>query len=611
MMADEYFDSDQNNSQSSQRQNKAKFEAMFPPSNNLSSKPTAAAAAASDASQIKQQLASAEQGGEIPPPCGYYQNVKTKSKLILPTAIWVLIIVGGLCFLSLLSSLNKTLGTLDVLVEIEQKNHDQRKGENDEKISNDRIGNEQQVNSKAPFNENQLLPFADRLQTSDSDDFLHTWFSFPSWASLEPPFQRVHNNHKQLFSEISDQNKEQPFIHANIDKINININTPNNQDGQEVKKIPLPPLSELIFPTPQLLSDRLDFNSPPMSLEGSIVRPAMPFMRPLLSQSQDSNDHLIVTLEGSDDNGDQQRAPLLPSLPLNAPLREIHHNHYSGPQPNSPYELLVANGPQKPTIEDNLAESVAQSLFKVIEASNPDFLKPDFPLPPPREQSGGLIQPPYPSSAPSSPPAAPPSHSHRHLHTHLHSGPKPTTFPAPEPELVEQPVDRVAPIEVPLMPMESKPISLPLGDSIVFINGEPLIGDKKQSLSMDEDTQVPLIKEKDRNQVNDLFNLFFGPPPDSKLVVAQPHIVEPIEETIKKEQQPLNFKDEPSSSPLDQSIKVKLTTHDKVEDGNEKEESPIELASLFSHMFSMPQFGGPQAAQNINQPGRGKLLNQS
>lgn len=584
MMADEYFDSDQNNSQKQHN----KLQAMFPPNNNLTSKP-AVAAAASDASHIKQQLASAEQCGENPPSGGYYQNVKTKSKLILPTAIWVLIIVGGLCFLSLLSSLNKTLGTLDTLIEIEQNNHGQHtKGNNDER-SNDKISDE--VNSKAAFNDHQLLPVADRLQTSNSDDILNTWFSFPSWASLEPPFSRVHNNHKQTYSEISEQNREQPFIHANIDKFNININSlPNNQDDQEqIKKIPLSPLSELLLPS-QLLSERLDFNSPPMSLEGSKVRPFM-FMRPTQQQSQDSQDHLIITLEGNNNgSGDQQSASLpLPSPPINAPLREISHNYHSGPpQPNSPYELLVANGPQRPTMEDDLAESVAQSLFKVLEESSPDF--------PPHEQNGAFMQP-YSSSA---------LPSRSHSHSYSHSGTKQATLSSPRPELEQT----ITPIEVPLIPMPSKPLSLPLGDSIVFINGEPLIGDKKQSLSMDEETQVPLIKEKDRNQVNDLFNLFFGPPPDSKLVVAQPHIVEPNGGTLKNKQ-PLNVEDEPSSSSSDQPIKVKLTKFEKIEDGGnaEKEESPIELASLFGHMFSMPQFGGPQAAQNINQPGRGKLLN--
>lgn len=52
---------------------------------------------------------------------GYYQHVTQKGKLILPTALWFLLVVAGICFLSLLASLNKTMNTLDTLVELEQE----------------------------------------------------------------------------------------------------------------------------------------------------------------------------------------------------------------------------------------------------------------------------------------------------------------------------------------------------------------------------------------------------------------------------------------------------------------------------------------------------------
>lgn len=52
----------------------------------------------------------------------YSQNLPAKGKLILPTAIWVVIILAGICFLSLMGSLTKTMKTLDTLVEIEREN---------------------------------------------------------------------------------------------------------------------------------------------------------------------------------------------------------------------------------------------------------------------------------------------------------------------------------------------------------------------------------------------------------------------------------------------------------------------------------------------------------
>lgn len=53
-------------------------------------------------------------------PSGYYLNVAQKGKLILPTALWILLIIAGICFLTLLASLNRSLNALDELVELEE-----------------------------------------------------------------------------------------------------------------------------------------------------------------------------------------------------------------------------------------------------------------------------------------------------------------------------------------------------------------------------------------------------------------------------------------------------------------------------------------------------------
>lgn len=53
-------------------------------------------------------------------PVGHYLNVAHKGKLILPMALWVLLIIAGVCFLTLLASLNRSLNAIDELVELEE-----------------------------------------------------------------------------------------------------------------------------------------------------------------------------------------------------------------------------------------------------------------------------------------------------------------------------------------------------------------------------------------------------------------------------------------------------------------------------------------------------------
>lgn len=835
MMAEEDFDVDQNNSphhqqQHHQQQQQQQFpqrhakqnQTMFPPG-NLSSKP----GVTSEASQIKQQLNSAEeqqQSGANPLTGDYYQNVKTKSKLILPTALWILIIVGGLCFLSLLSSLNKTLGTLDTLIEIEQSEHQnglhnqQRKQEPEHQLYHKHL--KEIPTSKLHDRDS---PVAEKLQTSDSEGS-HSWLSFPSWTSLEPAaasaaatinkkpkhsneilestigednmaksilddvIKSINDGHhdglipvggsiivasssssdtddnplydrgvfpKSFVGSIFDQmfggpqgdlsmpplpppppspakafinepqfgrlssssgrplepmfrptmnneanNNESPLINAKIDKINININTHSdhdqdnrripdfgqeellssplpvanfkrtpmsmlNEDGDMLEKSidtlmsklvepekqqhqpfgpgtqsflipigrldkpirvdqpvveepmkqvhfhhnednsihrmplsPMSPLSKLLFPSSFLN----DIEAPPsMSPEGASVKPTM-FIRP-----PERHEHFIIRLE-SNNNNSNDAGNLREEPAPNAPLKPITPHHHSGPQPSSPYELLIPDGPPKmmsklPT-EDDLAESIAQSLFKTIESANPDFPKPESPIVPishsirpsphPLHHPMSELPHPSPASAPAPAPALVPA-------------PPSAPTPAPVPEPGQDSISLFAPSP---MTMPPKPLQLPLGDSIVFINGEPLISDKKQSLSIDEDAQVPLIKAKDRNQVNDLFNLFFGPPPDSKLVVAQPQIIEPIK-PVRKEPQPV--KDEFSSSPLNQPIRVSKENSEKLIDADERKKEEVEpfdneLSDIFSQMLSLPQFSGQPGPQNVNQviTGRGK-----
>lgn len=100
-----------------------------------------------------------------------------KGKLILPTALWILIVVAGLCFLSLMASLNKSMNTLDTLVELEQ-----------ERAKHDQLHHHKSHHSN--FNHKhhpeRLSLDADYDLDGEGASGEPTWLSMPSWTSLEP-----------------------------------------------------------------------------------------------------------------------------------------------------------------------------------------------------------------------------------------------------------------------------------------------------------------------------------------------------------------------------------------------------------------------------------------
>lgn len=587
MMAEEGFDVDQNqnNSLHKQRQIKQHHQTMFP--SNLTSKPSVAPEAS-------------QQSGANPLAGEYYQNVKTKSKLILPTALWVLIIVGGLCFLSLLSSLNKTLGTLDTLIETEQSEHDRRDGQhNHERHLSHGHDHEHELNHKhlreipSKLRDHEFLPVAEKLQASGSEGSL-SWLSFPNWASLEP----IATSGEEMpdYLESGEENMANSILENAIKSIN-----GKHHDG-------LMPIggSIIIASSGSPDDERLDERGPQRGFLSSIfdqflgspqgpmsglppqTRPFMheqierlpsfgrsPMFRPNKEPNNEAPlinaniDKINININTPKDQGFEIREP------LNVPLKSVAP-HHSGLQPNSPYELSIP----KSYTEDEMAESLAQSLFKAMESANPDFAKPEL--------SQEQIKP----LAPISHQIFPLSHIH-HSSSFLEPALEPT--PASVPTLIPESNQETVPIFA-SMTMPPKPLPLPFGDSIVFINGEPLISDKN------EDTQVPLIKAKDRNQVNDLFNLFFGPPPDSKLVVAQSQMIEPIKPVIRA---PPPVKDEFSGSPLEQPIKVSKVSTEKLIEGDERKKEEFEpfdqeLSEIFGQMLSLPQFGGQSSPQHVN-----------
>lgn len=155
---------------------------------------------------------------------GYYSNVAQKGKLILPTALWILLVIGGICFLTLLAMLNKTIGTLDTLVELEQEkearalvgehlHHRQLHKELNEQSPSAGQQKEPKHKKKKKGHKSERKQSAEQMDAMDGMAFkrlndelisdsgaaddpvpVHgwpipieaSWFSMPSWASLEP-----------------------------------------------------------------------------------------------------------------------------------------------------------------------------------------------------------------------------------------------------------------------------------------------------------------------------------------------------------------------------------------------------------------------------------------
>lgn len=171
-----------------------------------------------------------------------------KSKLILPTTIWILIVVGGLCFLSLLASLNKSINTLDSLVEQEQARVD-RNLKDDHKHASPVIGElmslppwlslDRQASSR-PMSDNEPLPAAEA-----SIVITGTGSNEPAVASMAGPFGLLGESSfvnpfesmlAQIFSQPANSQNDQElqkestqgssFIDKiHINKLNINVNT--------------------------------------------------------------------------------------------------------------------------------------------------------------------------------------------------------------------------------------------------------------------------------------------------------------------------------------------------------------------------------------------------
>lgn len=164
-----------------------------------------------------------------------YQSVTQKAKLILPTALWILMVVAGLCFLSLLSSLNKSISTLDTLVEIEQENakHAQHEHEHPGRshAHAERLGS-------SPMTHPDDVESGASLRTKTS------WLSLPSWTSLEPSHSHSAKKSKWVAlneDELESKKFQEIFDHAlkDLSAGEVNDMTPTSSEITIASSSPL------------------------------------------------------------------------------------------------------------------------------------------------------------------------------------------------------------------------------------------------------------------------------------------------------------------------------------------------------------------------------------
>lgn len=529
-------------------------------------------------------------------PAGYYQNVAQKGKLYLPKALWVLLIIGGLCFLALMSSLNKSMNSLDTLIELERE---QIRGQK-HSASHQHLDEHQITDKSNRFklkSESESWPeMADSaaLQSEPGEEFgslksmldrifkidnlnenpdAHVERQFIISSNMQPfGFDSPIDTIAKMMGEkpeldLDEKSKDSPMISAHIDKVNININPPQD-------------------PTPA-------------------VAPQLPFAaRP---EAQLINDLPLVKQDL-----DEEIAKLL-KLAISNPVAAQYH-------PASFHHSELA--------PENLSPEGVQSPFKAIKilpfkqlfgpmnvVDSPQVGELNNIIPPMfgRPKTAKFIAP----FAKDLPPVEPP---------------KVPELPLPG-KFMLSPAANPSPYEliIPHKPEVQPEFKLDLGQNLLddlMLPGKPFgedqLGDNKRIVIIK--TQLPMADSEfpklggelepdmkngeDTNQVKELFNMFFGPPPDSKLVVAptesQPIITEPkpvkvedlkIEPAIELSD---SFKDTKVDQDKSQSLSEPLL---ESEDGQKEVEHMIE--GLFGTMFSLPQMGQEQNPVKV-QSGLGK-----
>lgn len=516
-----------------------------------------------------------------------YHSVSQKAKLILPTALWILIVVAGLCFLSLLSSLNKSINTLDTLVEIEQANAKNRHHHEHRHVS-------------APASAEPLSA------ESDGDEFSKrgppkvssSWLSLPGWTSLEPTAHHQKHAHKHqktpstnqqdeelsgnLLREImDDMMKNSPFVGG--DKllpasgeiiITSSSSMPDDREPGEVRSL----LSGLDSMFKQVLGSNagqqtkpsagtdfaqsnqvkgdgdksmitanidtinINFNDHDSNKKSSANKKRKPKPSKEASDLGDSIEKMLDEMNNNMDNHDQPEAISFGSLgqPRPRPPAHHHHNHHhQAHQTHQGHPITILGADEGTGMSlSNLLLPPSLSMDEIAPStrSKPtvhhNFSPFDGLLPPGvLDQSPGaesfVIQLGGPDQRPTSKRPSPYDLTPSIIDQLIGGQPtKPTEFDSNLANSIlqqtlfpgQQESSSTAQKKDPFGAISDVDVSLP---GLDILDGSKKSGDSEQSQQ----------RKENKNSFQDLFKLFFGPPPNSSLVVA-PQLVEPKISTL-------------------------------------------------------------------------------
>lgn len=497
-----------------------------------------------------------------------------KSKLILPTAIWILIVVGGLCFLSLLASLNKSINTLDSLVQQEQARVDinrKDKQEHEASALHSPISDlmslpawlslDRQPFGRPTSGQNGLSTAETSIIITDSGS--HRPQTNPFTRPLElldssSPFDSILS---QLFGQSSSSDQVVPpaqeesksgaplIDKIHIDGLTINVNQPategdhshphphQHRPHHKAHQDPIRPLSE---------AEELEKGSG--SYNEMMDNMLLSMLKPPVRGPQEVGE---LSFEPPSDRRPERPIPM-------SPLAQLHllpfepETSVGGPRPHSPLDSSIPPMFGRPQDGQQAHIVIAQFGRPGSNTFNP-FREPVRPTP-----DSNIEEPPRQADIP-------------------------IRVISNEPDVIQS-------LELPKFNDESSSTILVKDD--LEKASTPMTPDQQKSTSADDEISI----KSTTNRVTDLFKMFFGEPKDS--LVVRPSSEGPVEITSPPS---VTIKVEgPSEDPI---VKVPIEPFKGEQEGEGSEEKKdIEqlVDSVIGGMLSLPQMANERAPLKIN-----------
>lgn len=477
----------------------------------------------------------------------YSESLPAKGKLILPTAIWVVIILAGICFLSLMGSLTKTMKTLDTLVELELESSRHAK-ERAPKSGHDVapikeplvLDRDTQASWLRPKSDSSWLFNSAKIAKRPSEASSSVLYSDDDSEKLMP--SELNDAIESMFNQMMSDELSQPKGDNNLRHVNRPVSSRIVISSSVVKPAGSLSLQEQRQPAePSLMLDSL--------------------MKDLLEESKASEPSAHSGNADDDSDKSSQLKPIQQSAPSSGSLitANIDNLNINFNSPNDPNDDTKSKAQ-----EENLDESIESFISKAFNGGDISDSGSDLP------GLHQLFSNKFATSATSSPMLsimAQPSQQPDSMRLVVKfDGDKTTSdrpkIPSSSPYEFSVGQDMVAPKHKSVMDSQLESLS---GELVKILNsastadnsnnpspddsdieglsrlrasaknsqqGSKLNNDDSfvvlkfdnadQVNSFGDNAQPPKKLDQDvaaDNKVGDLFKLFFGPPPDSKLVV--------------------------------------------------------------------------------------------